>query len=194
MGHTAGNVAPVSKTVIYETAETNLNDSIKCWITQNLGADHQAVSATDASEASAGWYWQFNRKQGYKHDGTTRTPNMAWITPISENSDWLVANDPCSLLLGADWRLPTYSEWSSIDANSGWDNYNETYSSIIKLHLAGYLDSGNGLLSYRGSSGYYWSNSQYGNNFSWGLFFNSSNCDIHSGFKAIGQSARCLRD
>ncbi|MBK6346842.1 MAG: hypothetical protein IPF68_13080 [Bacteroidales bacterium] len=97
--HTAGTV-PVNKTVNYGTVETNLTGSNKCWITQNLGADHQAIAATDATEASAGWYWQFNRTQGFKHDGTTRTPNTTWIYSINENSDWLPINDPCSLLLG----------------------------------------------------------------------------------------------
>ncbi len=73
--HTAGAIAPVNKTVNYGTVETNLTGSNKCWITQNLGADHQASAASDNTEASAGWYWQFNRKRGFKHDGTTRTPN-----------------------------------------------------------------------------------------------------------------------
>jgi hypothetical protein len=31
---------------------------------QNLGADHQATSVDDATEAFAGGYWQFNRIQG----------------------------------------------------------------------------------------------------------------------------------
>ena len=68
--HTAGTVAPVTKTVTYGTVLTDIGGTgSKCWITQNLGADQQATSATDATEASAGWYWQFGRKQGFKHDG-----------------------------------------------------------------------------------------------------------------------------
>src|SRR4030042_3548467 len=73
--HNAGDVAPVTKSVSYEIVQTNLSGGDKCWIARNLGADNQAGSATDDTEASAGWYWQFNRKQGYKHDGATRTPN-----------------------------------------------------------------------------------------------------------------------
>ncbi len=85
--HSSGDVAPVNKVVDYGTVETNLTGSNKCWITQNLGSDQQATSATDATEESAGWYWQFNRKQGYKHDGTTRTPDTPWNDNIDENSD-----------------------------------------------------------------------------------------------------------
>lgn len=192
--HTAGTIAPVNKTVNYSTVQTNLTGSNKCWITQNLGADYQAIAATDATESSAGWYWQFNRKQGFKHNGTTRTPNTTWITSISENSDWLPANDPCTLLLGSDWRLPTYTEWETADVNSGWDNYNETYASVLKLHAAGNLGNSNGSLNNRGLLGFYWSSSQYSSTLGWDLNFNSggSNMDFYG--KAVGLSLRCIRD
>ncbi|MBN3035945.1 MAG: hypothetical protein JW861_10195 [Bacteroidales bacterium] len=192
--HTAGDVAPVYKTVTYGTVETNLTGSNKCWITQNLGSDQQAASATDITEASAGWYWQFNRKQGYKHDGTTRTPNTFWISSINENSDWQTANDPCTILLGAGWRLPTYSEWNNADQNGGWSNYNNAYASVLKLHAAGYLYSSGGSLSSRGTRGDYWSSTQSSTTYGWGLFFNSSNCYVNFYDKAIGFSGRCLRD
>lgn len=155
----AGGVAPVDKTVTYGT--TYLPGSSKCWINSNLGADHQAASATDNTEASAGWYWQFNRKQGYKHDGTTRTPNTPWITSINENSDWLATEDPCTIELGAGWRLPTKSEWDEVDASGNWANYDDAYNSELKLHAAGYLWwINNGQLLNRGITGHYWSSNQ----------------------------------
>ncbi len=76
INHAAGAVAPVTKTVTYGTVTNIPGETSKCWITSNLGADHQASAVSDATEASAGWYWQFNRKQGYKHDGTTKRPCM----------------------------------------------------------------------------------------------------------------------
>lgn len=192
--HTAGDVAPVNKTVNYGTVMTNLTGSDKCWITQNLGSDQQATSATDATEASAGWYWQFNKKQGYKHDGTTRTPNTPWISSISESSDWQTANDPCTILLGAGWRLPTYTEWYNADQNGGWSNYNHTYASVLKLHAAGYLHYSNGSLFNRGTYGYYWSSTQHSSTNGWYLYFFSSNCVMYNHTKAYGFSGRCLRD
>jgi hypothetical protein len=102
----SGGTAPVNKTVTYSTLNSIPGEPAKCWITSNLGADHQATAVSDATEASAGWYWQFNRRQGYKHDGTSRTPNTTWISSISEISDWIAANDPCTIELGIGWRLP----------------------------------------------------------------------------------------
>lgn len=190
--HVAGDIAPVDKTVNYGTVQTNLTGLEKCWITQNLGSDHQASSATDATEASAGWYWQFNRKQGYRHDGTTRTPNTPWIGSISEGSDWQVVNDPCALLLGSGWRLPTQSEWSNARANGGWANRNDIYASVLKMHAAGRIYNS---LSGRGTYGYYWSSNQMENGaYAYFLYFSGATLSGQNNSKSYGFSGRCLRD
>jgi uncharacterized protein (TIGR02145 family) len=193
--HLAGSVAPVDKTVTYGVAETYLSGSYKCWITQNLGADHQATSATDATEASAGWYWQFNKQQGFKHNGSYHIPYITWIFPIVENSNWASTNDPCTLLLGTDWRIPTKSEWVIANDNGDWDNFNDSYASVLKLHAAGYLSSEGGYLLSRGSEGEYWSNEQYSFNWGgWQLYLSNSSITMSSGSKEHGSSLRCLSD
>ncbi len=192
--HVAGSVAPVTKTISYGTVNTDLGGTgTKCWITQNLGAARQATSVNDATEASAGWYWQFNKKQGYKHDGTTRTPNTAWITSISESSNWLVANDPCTLLLGSGWRIPTYTEW--YNADSGWSIGANAFASILKLHQAGYVAySPAGALLESGSGGLYYSSTQYSSTWGWYLIFWDDYSGMGHQSKAIGQTLRCLKD
>jgi len=197
IAHTAtAGVAPVDKSVTYGTVLTSLSGASKCWITQNLGAAQQATSATDATEASAGWYWQFNRKQGYKHDGTTLTP--AWtITAIDENiTPWAADQDPCTLLLGTGWRLPTYTEYLNADATGGWINYNNdatgTFGSVLKLHAAGYLNNSTGPLFSRGSNGHYWSSTQSNSTNGYNLTFNSSSSSMNYNNKAYGFSVRCL--
>lgn len=108
VNHLAGTIAPVNKTVISSTVSGVTGTDTKCWITSNPDANDQATAVDDATEASAGWYWQFNRQQGYKHDGTARTPNTTWIANIEENTGgWLPANDPCTQLPGNGWRIPT---------------------------------------------------------------------------------------
>ncbi|MHC1775270.1 MAG: FISUMP domain-containing protein [Lentimicrobium sp.] len=193
--HSEGSIAPVAKTVTYNVIITGLSGQTKCWITQNLGADRQALSATDDTEESAGWYWQFNRQQGYKHDGTTRTPNTTWISSINENSDWQSANDPCNLLLGSGWRIPTKIEWSNAENTGDWNNCNDAFASMLRLHNAGILANDNGSLYYRGYSGDFWSSSQYNATFSWLTTIHSSGSYIGNGYsKPSGLSLRCLRD
>ncbi len=194
INHVTGEVAPVNKTVIYGTVTNIPGEPSKCWITSNLGADHQATAVSDATEPSAGWYWQFNRKQGYKHTGTVRTPNTTWISSMSENSDWIAANDPCALELGAGWRIPTYLEWTNVHTIGNWTNWNGPWNSGLKLHAAGYLIYGDGSLFERGSGSTYWSSTQYDAAYGWYLFFGSSNIGVTNYRKANGFSARCIKE
>jgi len=193
INHVAGAVAPVTKTVTYGivTNITGLTDV--CWITRNLGASQQATAVNDATEASAGWYWQFNRKQGYQYT-TTRLPNTPWITSISENSDWVATNDPCRIELGYGWRIPTSAEWYNVDAGGNWIDWTGPWGSGLKLHAAGYVAYSDGNVYYRGSNGFYWSSSQYDASDAWYLSFGSGYCNVFESYpKAAGYSARCLR-
>jgi len=194
INHVMGSVAPVDKTVTYGTVANIPGETSKCWITSNLGADHQATAVNDDTEASAGWYWQFNRNQGYKHDGTARTPNSAWTSYIDEDSDWTTANDPCNIELSNGWRIPTYTEWANVDASGGWISWNGPWNSGLKLHAAGCLSYSGGSLNYRGLYGYYWSSLQYGTTKGNVLYFGSGISRVDSNVKAYGFAVRCVRD
>ena len=191
---TTNGVAPVDKTVTYEVAANIPGAVSKCWITSNLGADHQATAVDDATEASAGWYWQFNRKQGYKNNGTTVTPSWP-VQSIVENSDWVAANDPCTIEFGAGWRIPTSTEWFNVDLTGNWNDWNGPFGSALKIHAAGNLIDGNGSLYSRGSWGYYRSSTQVPDNGGWVLAFTISHSNVNNFYtKAGGFSIRCLRD
>ncbi|MBP1641270.1 MAG: hypothetical protein H6Q17_2853, partial [Bacteroidetes bacterium] len=194
--HTAGTSgAPESKTVTYHSISSNISGTAKCWLTQNLGADQQATSASDDTQASAGWYWQFNRSQGYIY-GTSRIPATAWNTAYSGTSSWLPSNDPCTLLLGSGWRLPTYTEWyKADDAPQYWQNATDAYNSVLKLHMAGYLVYTTGALSSRGSVGDYWS-ATYSRNSAYSdiLRINTSSSAITDDLQTYGYSVRCIKD
>ncbi|MCX6306499.1 MAG: hypothetical protein NT040_16165 [Bacteroidetes bacterium] len=194
IGHIAGTVAPVNKTVTYGTVANIPGEPSKCWITCNLGAGQQPVSMDDAGEAPAGWYWQFNRMQGYMHDGSNRTPDTEWISGIVENADWQPSNDPCTLELGAGWRIPTSAEWTNVDAAGDWSDWNGPWNSALKIHAAGYLHGSNGSLTGRGSNGTYWSSTQDGAANSLYLDFYYGGCIMYSNSKAFGFPVRCLRN
>ena len=194
INHVAGNYAPVAKTVTYRTVTNIPGESLKCWITSNLGADHQATAVTDTAEASAGWYWQFSRQQGYRHNGSTRTPNTTWINNIVENGSWPSDTDPCSHELGSSWRIPTSTEWINVNATGGWSNRIGPWNSPLKMHAAGLLNFSDGSLYDRGSNGYFWSSTQNSLQEAWDLGFGSISSVMGSGNKAFGFSLRCLRE
>ena len=191
---TSGGVAPVNKTVTYGSVENIPGEALKCWITSNLGADHQATSKTDNSEASAGWYWQFNRKQGYKHDGITRTPNTYWVTYITENSNWLTINDACSLELGNGWRIPTYSEWYNVDYAGNWNTWDDAWNSAMKLHASGNLGLVDGSLFGRGSWNYFWSSNQSAADAAYFFYTDYFQSRLLNNAKGYGFSLRCIRE
>ena len=196
ISHVAGTVAPVTKTVAYGTVLTTLSGASKCWITQNLGATNQAIAATDATEAAAGWYWQFNRKQGYKHDGTTRTPSTAWdFTSDNLSATWEATKDPCTIELGTGWRIPTTTEWTNSLANGLWNNYTDAYNSVLKLNIAGILLNTDVSLIGRGAICDYWSGTQYNATQASTLGVHAGSCIIDTPpDKSYGYSIRCIRD
>ena len=193
--HVADYVAPVGKTVTYGTVTNVPGEASKCWITSNLGADHQASNYNDNTEASAGWYWQFNHPQGFMHTGSARTPNSAWIAEINEYSDWTTTNDPCAIEVGTGWRVPTATEWENVDAGGVWTNWIHPWNSLLKMHAAGRLDFTTGNLQERGFKGSYWSSVQYGI-VTWGQSFNfsGSNCGTSQYQKAYAFTIRCVRN
>jgi hypothetical protein len=194
VNHVAGTVAPVTKTVTYNTVSNIPGEPSKCWITSNLGADRQATSVDDVSELSAGWYWQFNRKQGFKHNGSIRTPGSEWITSVVENYYWQTENDPCSIELGSEWRIPTKTEWLNIDAAGDWTDWNGPWNSALKIHAAGTLSSNNGALLSRGAYGFYWCGTPSMEDYGWYLFLYSGRSYVDINFKAFGFPLRCLRN
>jgi len=189
--HTAGDVAPVTKTVTYKIVQTDLSGESKCWLAQNLGADRQALSSTDFSDESAGWYWQFNRKQGYKHNGMDRTPNSSWPI-INENSHWTSANDPCTLLLGSTWRLPTVTEWELTAAASYRSTNGNSYASELVIHKSGIIDD-NGQIVNRGISGFFQIKNQTNNEANYKGNEAGINNWSHSS-KRIAATVRCIKD
>jgi hypothetical protein len=186
-------VAPVDKTVTYGIVTGLSGEPEKCWITSNLGADHQATAVDDATEASAGWYWQFNRMQGYMAEGSVTTPTWT-ITSIDEDSDWLEDNDPCHIELGTGWRLPTSIEWLNVMTAGSWTDWTGPFGSALQMHAAGFLESSSGSLNYSGIYGFYWSNSTDGYSMGMSLVFYDGICYLGNNQKSSGLPIRCLRE
>jgi hypothetical protein len=184
----------------YPTVQANWNGpgGDKVWLAVNLGATTPPENSVDESNASAGWYFQFNRKQGYYHNGSNLTPS--WRTnEIKEDSDWKPANDPCRILLDNNWRLPTVEELRAFLAapisNGGLGDGNRTsaFNSTLKLHAAGNLHSFSGELQMRGETGNYWASDQFSPTRGEVLTFGEGS-NTSAGHKAFGCSARCVQE
>jgi hypothetical protein len=185
-------VAPVNKTVTYGTVTNVPGESSKCWITRNLGAGQVAATVHDATEAAAGWYWQFNRKQGYKHDGITATP--PWVgSTVVENTDWTIENDPCRIELGTDWRIPTFSEWENVKTAGGWTNIWGPWNSDLRIHKAGYISCTYGTIYERGVVDNYFSSTQFSIDKAYSFFANNAYTYVTYGYKAHALPLRCLK-
>jgi hypothetical protein len=194
--HKAGRVSPVTGDITYGVIKVSLTGGNRCWITRNLGATVQPTAFTDSSDPSTGWYWQFNKAQGYAMTGTTRTPNTTWIASISETSDWTAGNDPCTLLLGSNWRLPTLTEWNELKvlgtnlSSLTWDA-----ARLLKFSYTGALNGTAGLRVNAGTKCGLWSNSNYSatNGYSFGSDTTIPAPGMSSSPKTLAYPLRCNR-
>lgn len=178
-------IAPKEITIEYGTKTNLTSDPEKCWITRYLGAEQNANSYTDDHPSSAGWYWQFNSKKGYMHDYITLSP--AWTIPTNSTDNWQSANDPCRLELGAEWRIPTRTEWQTTLS---------TFENDLNLHWAGYLST-TGTLTNRGTSLMFWSSNSSSLTLGWAFYqIDGSEEWIlpYSKDKRFAASLRCLKN
>ncbi len=188
---------------IYSTVQANWGGpgGNSCWLNMNLGATTEADSALDPSPSASGWYWQFNRAQAYAHDAAgNRTPNTPWINPINEVQDWTPANDPCTQLLGSNWRLPTQAEWnnflSASAANGGVGNgdLSDAFSSTLRIHAGGRANGGSGVSQDRGNQAYFWSSEENSNNTAGSFRFGGVGSFPVNATKNFGMAVRCICD
>lgn len=175
----------------YETVVTNISGTNRTWITRNLGAIAEATSFIDTSFTSVGCFFQFNRSQAYRnypHDGwmtvSPAWPQLAWgnLTAINENSDWLLANDPCNLQLGGSWRLPTLTEYQSVatylNTNMSGFTGDDFFSTDLKWYYSSSLQYWNGCYTFDIANSNYPADITVFNDFS---FWNSTSLDSTTG-------------
>jgi hypothetical protein len=122
------------------------------------------------------------------------TPQTAWISQISENSFWQKDNDPCSILLGSGWRIPTSNEWELLYVFQGWasnPSASVTFSSAMRIHAGGWLRREDGELAERSTRGWFWTGNQGLSTVGYGISF-TNEIFLATSEKTLGLSLRCI--
>lgn len=196
--HKAGSVSPVTGDITYPVVTSAITGTTACWIAQNLGATAYPGSYTDATVAALGWYWQFGRPQGYKFVSNVLTPGTGWTAANTLSANWSASNDPCTLLLGSTWRIPTNAEWSTAITGKLYN-----HSTLSPLHFAvsgNVTTAGNAYNQAPGTDTYSsWHSSTIVNaSYSYvASFYNAASAGVmmnSNGWNStMGLSVRCLR-
>jgi uncharacterized protein (TIGR02145 family) len=189
----------------------------KVWMDRNLGASQVATSSTDA--AAYGDLYQWGRSaDGHEHRNSaihngdvlgfpsTATESGDWdgkfiLSGVNSPFDWLSSynhdlwqgvggtNNPCP----SSYRLPTNAEWAAEIATWNSQDNDGAFNSLLKLPVAGFRSNQHGGIVNAGSNGRYWS-SNVDVNESKILYFNDSDANVSSTYRASGYSVRCIKE
>jgi len=186
--HSTATGAPYNAHISYETVHIGVTNS--CWIIRDLGASKKATGPYDNSDEGTGWFWQFGQRAGVDHSGK---PSANWAT-TTPAGDWSDANDPCTLQLGAGWKLPTKEQWTAVRSTYYSNEEMYLYSGIF-THGAGYIEPQTTRIFADGSTGYYWTkNGRIDNKYAYNMFqnwFNAGPTDIRE--VSCAETIRCTK-
>jgi uncharacterized protein (TIGR02145 family) len=170
-------------------------DGIK-WATRNVATPGKFT----AKPEDAGKFYQWGSKVGWSSaDPLSATDgDNTWRDLYEIDDVWLPENDPCP----TGWRVPTKEELIDlISSADSWGNLNGvdgyyfgTVEPKLFLPAAGRRYYSTGSLYVGGSSGYYWSSTQYSATNAYYLYFSSSSIYASDYNNKYGLSIRCVAE
>ena len=179
------------------------------WMDRNPGALRPATKSADP-EAYGSLYQWGRGGDGHEHRSSQVTatnssddyPNLGsfivepqnpWDWKTSQNDDlWQDVSsihNPCP----SGFRIPTLAEWQT--EISSWPSKNAAgaMSSPLKLPTAGRRSESNALVSFTGTSGFYWTSNAVGN-LSYIIIFGDDFSVSFDEPRAEGASIRCIKE
>ena len=164
------------------------------WATRNV--DTPGTFAENPE--SAGRFFQWGTLNGVTHHWASTGTVTGWNNSTNRVA-WTSSNDPCP----AGWRVPTESELTNLrNQPNTWTTRNGVNGRVfgtapnqIFLPAAGSRGSTTGALRDVGTSGNYWSSTQFGIASAWLLWFSSASSSTSDAWsRANGFSLRCVAD
>jgi uncharacterized protein (TIGR02145 family) len=182
----------------------------KNFMCHNLGSANTSADPFTPTWEINGSYWQWGRLTQAADGPTDTNPGSGavsgWNTTSAANGSWAdgskTANDPCP----PGFRVPTNAQWDGVLANNtktdvgtssnSATNYGagKKFGDQLMLPAAGSRLQANGLLNYRGSSGFYWSSTENFGIFARELNFFGSSALTADFYRTDGLSVRCIED
>jgi len=169
--HKAGPISPTTGDITYNVISTTAFGAASggyCLLDRNLGVTTLPTSVSDYTNGT-GWFFQFGRSKGWASLATITagltTYTTAYATP---STNWSSANDPCTLLIGPSWRIPTQAEGAGFATGTpttlytSWKMCLNSYinaigtaiasSSTSTVWLSTYISATNGYAAYGATS------------------------------------------
>ncbi|MDR0541384.1 MAG: T9SS type A sorting domain-containing protein [Dysgonamonadaceae bacterium] len=140
---------------------------------------------------SYGMFYQWSRNIGWSSTEplVNSDGNTTWDSSIPSDGTWKADNDSCP----SGWRIPTISELQTLlngsKVTSEWITLNDVTGNFIFLPAAGFCFSDHLTL---GSSGTYWSNTQYLGYYADALNIFNGSVVKDSYVRSYGFSVRCV--
>ncbi|MDR0872117.1 MAG: hypothetical protein LBN27_01450 [Prevotellaceae bacterium] len=164
------------------------------WATRNV--DEPGTFA--ATPESAGKFYQWNKKVAWSATGSV----SGWSDTAAAGTTWEKANDPSPV----GWRVPTTeeqrtlldaakvtSEWTTQNGVSGRKFTDKTTNNSLFLPASGNWGN-NGKLHGAGTSGCYWSSTQYNERNACSLDIISDVAGIYDAYRWVGFSVRAVAE
>lgn len=161
------------------------------WATRNVNS---AGTFADSPE-DAGMMYQWNRKTGWKSEGSV----SGWDSSLPTGSTWERENDPSP----AGWRVPTLAElktlldtanvkheWAVQNGVGGRKFTDKHTGNSLFLPAAGYRKFGNGDLFIAGAIGNYWGSTQQNEIYAYMIYLISSDAVWHNHSRRSALSIR----
>lgn len=192
------------------------------WLQQNLGSAQIAQASNDAAAYGDLYQWGRSTDGHQLRNSQLETTPLAvnnptglttssfittsprWWEQGSSDDKWEASSpaevsatnglNPCAVMLGQDWKIPTEQQWMDVKEAESITNITSAFESNLKL-VAGGTRNNSGDFDFVGARALYWSSTISTSNLSYAktYYISSAISNPSAGYyKQSGNSVRCI--